>query len=194
MSIEQSVQSNFVSNNDSLFDQLIKAKNGLLDVSNVLSDFLLQKSVLLVASSTTSNSLDVIAVKIANELAKENSAIAGNLILQFLKKQNLNASDAFINNSEIINVEQTLQSKNQETLNYINTTENAAFNSSFLLANIIALISNHQKQTKKVDYESLFTSISNSITGKNGIIDNYIQSNLSSANKANTQLQLQTTL
>jgi methyl-accepting chemotaxis protein len=192
MGLEQAKVGSFLNNAKSTFDQLTTVAQGLLCIPPLLGKFLTGKS-LAGLTEALLGSIGAVASNIVNTIIQNEIATVGNLISQTLRQQ-FEAIQSVLNTfSLIFQTVKNLFSKVNSTIDFIKSTENCAYAASTLASCIISSAANLQKQIKKPagKLQQFNDKLTQAITSKSGIINNYATSNLKAVDKAKIQLNMQ---
>lgn len=193
MGLEQAKVGSFLNNATSAFDQLTRVAQGLLCIPSLLGKFLTGKSSLSGLATALAGVIGDTVSNIVGTIVQNEIAFVGNLVAQTLRQQYQNIISILNTFAQIFNTAKSLFSKALDTLDFIKSSENCAYAASAMLSCIISSAANLQKKIKNpanklAEFNNQLTS---SIAGKSGIINNYVQSNLSGLDKAKMQLNLQ---
>jgi hypothetical protein len=192
MGLEQAKVGSFLNNAKSAFDQLTTVAQGLLCIPSLLGKFLTGKSLTGLAGSLL-GTIGAAASNIVNTIIQNEIATVGNLVAQTLRQQYQDIISILNTFALIFNTAKNLFNKTLDTLDFIKSSENCAYAASAMASCIISTAANLQKQIKKpADKLSLYNSkLTEAVTGNSGIINNYVQSNLRSLDKAKMQINFQ---
>lgn len=192
MSLKQSTAGNFLSNATSIYDQLMNVAHGLLNIPSTLNNILNSKPSLASLANASSGSLNAAVSNIVNSILQKEIAFKGNLLAQSIRQQYQNSANILNQFNQLFKITSNLANKAQDTISYNKSLENSAYSASSLTSCILSSADNIQKQTKTTNKLSEFSNkLTNAVSGKSGIINNYVQNILNSLNTAKTQLNLQ---
>lgn len=193
MGIELSKAGGFLNNINNTFDQITRVAQGLLCIPSLLGKFLSGKNSLAGLASALTGSISNAVTNIVNSIVQNEIASIGNLFSQTLRQKFQNTLNDINTFNQMFQSVINLFSKIRSTLDYIKSTENCAYAASSLLSCIRSAANNLQKQISKPSskIQEFSNKLNSSIAGKNGIVDNYVQSNLQAATKARLQINLQ---
>lgn len=189
MGLEQAKTGSFLNNFSSTYDQLTRVASGLLCIPSLLGKFLSGKSNL----SGLTGAVGSVVSNIVNTIVQNEIAYIGNLVAQSLRQQYQNATSIINTFRLIFNTAKNLFTKSQDTLDFIKGTENCAYAASTLVSCIFTASKNLQKQIKKPAsrLQEFNWKLNDAVTGNNGIVNNYVQSNFQAVDRAKIQMNLQ---
>jgi uncharacterized membrane protein YeaQ/YmgE (transglycosylase-associated protein family) len=192
MGLEQAKVGSFLNNAKGTFDQLTTVAQGLLCIPSLLGKFLTSKSLSGLASALV-GSIGAVVGNIVNTIVQNEIATIGNLVAQTLRQQ-FEAIQSVLNTfSLIFQTVKNLFSKGNDTIDFIKSTENCAYAASSLASCIISSAANLQKQIKRPasKLQQFNDGLTQAITSKSGIINNFATNNLKAVDKAKIQLNMQ---
>lgn len=193
MGLEQATVGSFLNNFNSTFDQLTRVAQGLLCIPSVLGKFLSGNKSLSGIAGALSGALGAAVSNVVETIVQNEIAFVGNLVSQALRQQYQSITSILNTFASIFNTAKNLFAKSTDTLDFIKSSENCAYAGSAMLSCILSAATNLQKNIKNPASKLMEfnNKLTDAVAGKSGIINNYVQSNLQSIDKAKMQMNLQ---